>query len=215
MTTTFSSQPFDEVCELMAQRFTDLSAERMLRYASEDLYTGWDDGKGDFPVGSMWGVDGRLMYALIRSLRPRLVVEIGTHAGCSATHIGAALKANGVGRLFTIDTDTTTGTMIAPEVSDYVTRVFDDAILWLDKPPVQPDIIFEDGWHDSESVQLFWQMGLESLTDGGMMISHDAAHWEAGDRIRRGIHNAGIDSALIVRPAPSDCGFAFYRKGEG
>lgn len=208
----FDALPFAEVCELMARRFTDLDAERMLRFASEDLYTGWDNGTGDYPCGSMWGVDGRLMYALIRSLRPHVVVEIGTHVGCSATHIGSALKANGVGRLYTIDTDVNAGTMIAPEVTNYVTRVYADAGTWLDNPPVQPDVIFEDGWHDTESVKRFWITGLNLLRDGGMMISHDAAHFEAGDRIRRGIHEAGIDNALIVRPAPSDCGFAFYRK---
>lgn len=209
----FEARPFDDVCQTLAQRIRGLSTYSLLRFAAEDLYGGWDDGEGEWPIGSMWSVDGRLLYAVMRTLRPAVVIEIGTHAGCSATHIGAALKANGKGRLFTIDVNPDAGAMLAPEVGGYVTRVFADGIEWLRNPPIQPDIIFEDGWHAADDVAAIWQIALDVLSDDGLMISHDAAHWEAGERIRAGIQRAGVSDPLIVRPEPSDCGFAFWDRG--
>jgi predicted O-methyltransferase YrrM len=46
---------------------------------------------------------GRLIYVLVRSRRPALVVEFGTSFGLSAIHIAAALHDNGFGRLITTE----------------------------------------------------------------------------------------------------------------
>jgi predicted O-methyltransferase YrrM len=46
---------------------------------------------------------GRLIYLLIRSRRPALVVEFGASFGLSALHIAAALRDNGFGRLITTE----------------------------------------------------------------------------------------------------------------
>jgi predicted O-methyltransferase YrrM len=54
-------------------------------------------------------VTGRLLYMLVRSRRPRLVVEFGTSFGISAIHLAAALRDNGplgdgkMGRLVTTE----------------------------------------------------------------------------------------------------------------
>ena len=42
---------------------------------------------------------GRLLYLLVRTLRPAIAVEFGTSFGLSTIHIAAALRDNGVGRL--------------------------------------------------------------------------------------------------------------------
>jgi predicted O-methyltransferase YrrM len=42
---------------------------------------------------------GRLLYVLVRTLRPTMAVEFGTSFGLSTIHIAAALRDNGVGRL--------------------------------------------------------------------------------------------------------------------
>jgi predicted O-methyltransferase YrrM len=44
-----------------------------------------------------------LIYCLVRGLRPRLVVEIGTYRAGTASIIAAALVANGIGQIHTID----------------------------------------------------------------------------------------------------------------
>jgi predicted O-methyltransferase YrrM len=46
---------------------------------------------------------GRLIYLLVRSRRPALVVEFGTSFGLSAIHIAAALRDNGSGHLITTE----------------------------------------------------------------------------------------------------------------
>ena len=46
---------------------------------------------------------GRLIYLLVRSRRPGLVVEFGTSFGLSTMHISAALRDNGFGRLVTTE----------------------------------------------------------------------------------------------------------------
>ncbi len=46
---------------------------------------------------------GRLIYLLVRSRRPALIVEFGMSFGLSAIHIAAALRDNGFGRLITTE----------------------------------------------------------------------------------------------------------------
>jgi predicted O-methyltransferase YrrM len=46
---------------------------------------------------------GRLIYLLVRSRRPALVVEFGASFGISAIHIAAALRDNRVGRMITTE----------------------------------------------------------------------------------------------------------------
>lgn len=75
----------------------------VMRYAREDSHGGWDHGDGSFAKGSIWRAEGRLLYGLVRALRPRRVADLGTHAGASATHLAAALEANGRGRVTTVD----------------------------------------------------------------------------------------------------------------
>jgi len=46
---------------------------------------------------------GALLYALVRGVRPEVIVETGTASGISSTYILAALARNGAGRLVSID----------------------------------------------------------------------------------------------------------------
>jgi predicted O-methyltransferase YrrM len=46
---------------------------------------------------------GRLLYLLVRSRRPALIVEFGASFGLSAIHIASALRDNGAGHLITTE----------------------------------------------------------------------------------------------------------------
>ncbi len=46
------------------------------------------------------------LYAIVRALRPKLVVETGVSSGVSSAHLLLGLKANGSGRLVSIDLPT-------------------------------------------------------------------------------------------------------------
>ena len=45
----------------------------------------------------------RILYALIRSLKPLVVVEVGTYRGYAAAWMARALQENGIGMLYCID----------------------------------------------------------------------------------------------------------------
>ena len=46
---------------------------------------------------------GRLLYALVRACRPKIVVEFGTSFGISTIHLAAAVTDNGTGRVVTTE----------------------------------------------------------------------------------------------------------------
>lgn len=46
---------------------------------------------------------GRLLYSLVRAVRPRTVVEFGTSFGISTLHLAAAVRDNGAGRVLTTE----------------------------------------------------------------------------------------------------------------
>lgn len=48
---------------------------------------------------------GRCLFALVRALRPKTCLELGTGVGISAAYITAALAMNGKGSLWTLDRD--------------------------------------------------------------------------------------------------------------
>jgi predicted O-methyltransferase YrrM len=92
----------DGVAERLAAAL-DLDSGRFAGFAREDRHGGWDHGTGTFPKGSIWRGEGQVLYALVRSLRPRSIADLGTHVGASATHLAAAIDANGLGRLTSVD----------------------------------------------------------------------------------------------------------------
>src|SRR5258708_6162960 len=48
----------------------------MIAYAQEDSIGGFDLGKGTWPMGSVWGDEGKYLYAIIRAMRPARVLEL-------------------------------------------------------------------------------------------------------------------------------------------
>jgi len=57
----------------------------------------------EFAAGTLAGPQGEVLYALVRAIRPSLVVETGTANGVSTTFLLAALERNRAGRLVSID----------------------------------------------------------------------------------------------------------------
>ena len=60
----------------------------------------WSNTKSEYSAFNDAGVEcevGEFLYAFIRLIKPRKVLETGTHFGISASYMGFALKENGVG----------------------------------------------------------------------------------------------------------------------
>jgi hypothetical protein len=103
----------------------------------------------------------KVLYGLIRSLKPDVVVEVGTYRGYGACYMAQAIKDNGRGRLFCIDNFTLTDhtakygdaerhlreNLEHCGVADVVTilKGNSDAVAW----PERVDFAYVDGWHSA------------------------------------------------------------------
>lgn len=97
--------------------------------------------------------EGRVLYQIVRSCKPCLIVEFGSSFGISAMFLGAALKDQGFGRMI--------GTEIEPNkvsaaqaslakagLSDVVEIRAGDALETLKSVNEPVGVLFLDGWKD-------------------------------------------------------------------
>ncbi|GAA4011392.1 class I SAM-dependent methyltransferase [Allokutzneria multivorans] len=95
---------------------------------------------------------GRMLYALVRAIRPARVVEFGTSFGISALHLGAAVRDNGSGHVVTTELSASKAasareTFAEAGLDDVITVLVGDARETLaDDEPV--DFVLLDGWKD-------------------------------------------------------------------
>lgn len=204
--------------------YLDLPLEDLIDYANEDPHDGWDRGQGSWPTGSIWRVEGVVLYTIIRALKPAAALELGTWHGCSATHMLQALKKNRKkSSLISVDNHhqaqaqglAAIGGMIPDDLRKRWTLEDSDIIDYVTSTRRKFEFIFEDGFHDPPQVEAIWRAGQVLLKPGGVMVSHDALHHLVGDDVQAGIAASGIDDALLLSIAPSDCGLAIWRKPDG
>lgn len=189
----------------------NLDADTLVAFADTDALTGWDGGSGDFPIGSLFREEGQVLYALIRAVQPSAVVELGTAAGASTSHIAAALEANGKGKVTAVDHGVDVGSKIPVELRSRVQIVTEDALDYL-AARKRVDFVFEDLDHTADTTARVAAWAAERLTPGGFLVLHDAMHWIVGEQVRAGIARAGLAGARYYLIAPGDCGLAVWRK---
>lgn len=198
-----------------------LDAPQLITYANEDRHTGWDKGAGQWPVGSLWRVEGQTLYALVRAFQPRRLLELGTGYGCSATHLLQALAANGHEAALTcVDSGVhrltfgpgSIGEGIPPALRSMVQIEVNSIDAYAQTEHAPFDFIFEDGMHSPDQVYTVWSSLPRLLKPGGVIVSHDALHYLVGADVRHGIEHAGITDALYLDIEPADCGLAIWKK---
>jgi predicted O-methyltransferase YrrM len=194
-----------------------LDAAALIQYAAEDPHSrmGWDNDKGEAPVGSLFSNEGRILYALVRLLKPALVLELGTCVGASTTHLAAALHDNEAGKLVTVDSKAQLGSWTVGQLVPNIYRqriafITGDGVAYM-RDAKAPDFIFEDLMHSTPQVSEIARLAVDKLTPGGLLVSHDAGHFIVGHEVRDGFAAAGLEP-IIVMPEPSDCGLAIWRK---
>jgi predicted O-methyltransferase YrrM len=94
---------------------------------------------------------GRLLYSLVRSARPQLVVEFGTSHGISTLYLAAAVKDNGVGRVLTTELSTikvasARASFVEAGVADVVEVRPGDALETLAPVDEPIGLVLLDGW---------------------------------------------------------------------
>lgn len=203
---------FDTTLRLIADRFS-LNVEDLRDFSVQDPHDGWDEGRGSWPVGSLWTVEGVTLYTLIRALNIKGVIEIGAFRGASTTHIAQALLDNGGGKVYSVDIAHGPKDQVPEDLLPYIEYVEGDGVAYLNKRwPKNVTLVFEDGSHSREQVGDVWKVATRKIAAGGMVISHDGAHFLVGEAVRAGIEDAGITDALTVLTSPSDCGLSIWMK---
>lgn len=181
----------------------------------EDTIGGYhpDPTQARWPGGSIFEGEGKLLYALVRALNPKTVIEIGLGDGCSASHITAALKANGKkgARLTSIDRGNS-GRLIPDDLRPWITILPGDGEEWLrEQKDETVDLIFEDADHSERLSYEIGKLAKSKLRPGGLLIAHDISHEGVGEDVAAGYKRAGLDY-LTLLIEPSDCGLMLWRK---
>lgn len=193
-----------------------VDADTLVAYAQEDAHTGYHHGGGEeWPAGSIWAVEGYVLYAIVRALKPDQVLEIGTNRGCSATHILTALADNKHGLLESIDIWDQAGDMIPDHLRWRWRFTGADALKVLANPlkDLRPSIVFEDGPHDTEFTTR--AIALSLMFQPKVIISHDACHPLVGEAITAAWDQVfGVGNYHKVLIPPSDCGLAIWVREE-
>ncbi len=94
---------------------------------------------------------GKLLYALVRAIRPETVVEFGTSFGISTIYLAAAVTDNGTGHVVTTELSTrkaeaARSNLQQAGVSDAVTILVGDALQTLASVPGPIRLVLLDGW---------------------------------------------------------------------
>ncbi|CAM5680664.1 tRNA 5-hydroxyuridine methyltransferase [Mycolicibacterium aubagnense] len=149
---------------------------------------------------------GRLLYSLVRALKPSTIVEYGMSYGISTLHLAAAVRDNGLGRIITTEMSSqkisaARATFGEAGVADLITILEGDARETLEtvREPVQ--FVLLDGWPDLDLPVL---KILEPVLAPGALILGDNVRLDP-DHVYRDYVNAPASGYVSV-PIPLDKG---------
>ena len=134
--------------------------------------------------------DQRVIFYMVNHFKPKNVLEIGTHIGCSSVMIGLALKKNGMNSFVTVDivdVKNQSGKRWEKFKSKYsplemmqklgidakVQFVVDNSIDYLSGCNKKFDFVFLDGSHEATNVFREIPLALEVLDRDGIILLHD------------------------------------------
>lgn len=199
--------------EGLAQLAGDLGiqATELVEAVKEDHIGGFnfDVNERKWRTGSIWEVEGQVLFALVRVLKPKSVLEIGTWAGCGASHILEALTLNGgKGKLTSVDIDASMGYDIPYSLRKrWEIKVGRGQDFIQSGELGQIDLVFEDASHDEVETTEILQTIKDNLKPR-LVISHDGMHYIVGHAVQQAYANVyGAYRTMLIEPA--DCGFAY------
>lgn len=135
--------------------------------------------------------DRRALYQLISALKPKNILEIGTHVGASTLYIACALKSAGVtGRIVTADIVDVNDPQSGPwrrvglkqTPQDYAAQLGVAGVIsfrqgtaldFMKATPERFDFIFLDGDHAAQAVYREVAAATRILNPGGVILLHD------------------------------------------
>lgn len=155
-----------------------------------------------------------LLEALVKAVKPQLIVETGTFIGHSAIRMGRALKANGFGRIITIEYD--------PAVFNKAKQLIDASGMgpWIEyrqassletKIDEQIDLLYSDSDINirEQEVRRF----LPQIRPQGLLLIHDASsHFKVVHEAALRLESEGLLSVLLLS---TPRGLCIAQKREG
>jgi predicted O-methyltransferase YrrM len=144
-------------------------------------------------ICAFWSVPriwGRLQMRIVRELRPRTCLELGTAFGMSAAYQAAALELEGVGRVVTLDAEPRVVAIARATLADLglASRVeqregaIEDILVNVAAEIAPVDYAFMDAEHTESATVSAFETMLPHLADGAVVVVDDV---NLNDEMRR------------------------------
>jgi len=127
--------------------------------------------------------DGWMLYALVKAIKPKLALEIGSNQGFSTCMIAAALVENDRGELWTIDTEMSHLEAVADNLDHYGLsnhvklyqgRATDILNTILPNMQNEFEFVFEDASHNADEIIAELKLLAPYLSDETYLVFHDS-----------------------------------------
>jgi predicted O-methyltransferase YrrM len=112
-------------------------------------------------------------YAIVRALKPTLVVETGTEKGLGSLVLAEALCKNDRGQLITIDMEPSSGLLIGERYAGVIERVIGDSLQSL-RTIEQIDLFIHDSDHSAEHEAREFELIESRLSRSGIVLSDNS-----------------------------------------
>jgi predicted O-methyltransferase YrrM len=126
------------------------------------------------------------LYMLVRALKPKTVLELGTNTGISSAFIAAALKRNGFGKVVTLDASPYRQRLARGMHMDlgldnvtYVTGLFTDTLDGVLHAMGEVDLAFIDGHHQYQPTLDYFGQIVPFVTEDAVFLFDDI-RWSEG-----------------------------------
>ncbi len=132
---------------------------------------GYDDSTPEIGRRVAW-------YAIIRLLKPKVVIETGVHHGVGGLVICLALLSNKLegepGRYIGVDIDQSAGELIDGELFDFAQLIYSDSHSFLDAVDFACDVFIHDSDHSVEFETGEYLRIYGKMTEDGIIISDNS-----------------------------------------
>jgi predicted O-methyltransferase YrrM len=184
-----------------------------------ELYHSIDNGSTEIEVLNF-------LHALVHLFKPGLVLETGTFLGFGTCALSSGLKANGFGRLITIELDEKKQAwgrehvrQLDPDLLSKIDFVRDSSLTYLEDYPGLPfNFAFLDSALETRMVELQILRRRKLLSPGAICLIHDTSPWRPEETYGGGASNllhreqlAGLGPSFEVLQFPYSRGFHLLR----
>lgn len=207
----------NDVLKAIAKQLS-LPSRELIQYAQEAPYAAQRPDGNLWPSGTGSENEKRILYAIAYALNAVLSLDIGTRWGSSALQIASADDSDlpPKWRVISVDkerfihgTKHKVGKFIPEKLG--VELETSDAVVYLRKDNKVYNLIYEDTDHTFEMTKAVYELAIDRLVPGGVIISHDACHPKFKGAIVRGIKAVGIEPEVYLVEGDS-CGLAIWQK---